>query len=265
MSSVANKVISFAALGVLVVGSYHYAPVETAALGHATVEWAQGVVSVLPTVDSAALEEALSLPASPSTDPADHSFLVQGADGTPTRWDSCAPIPVIVNTAGATPGALEDVQSSLAQISTLTGLTFEYQGETTEIPQSDWYLKSWPGRDYAPLIIAWATPETSDILQDGDSGRATANPALINGESRFVTGSVVLNSEHNDIYQAGFGQGKTRGNLLLHEIGHSVGLGHAEHKGEMMHEEISPSTPATYAAGDLAGLSLLGSARGCAA
>lgn len=273
MSSVANKLTSFAVLGVLVAGSYHFAPEETAALGNATVSWAKAAVSMLPSVDPAAISEGLrlpdagnALPASAGTDPADYSFLAESPDGTPIRWDACSTIPVIVNASSAEPGAVDDVKESLAQITALTGLNFDYQGETSEIPQSDWYLKSWPNRDYPPLIIAWATPDTSSILvSNGDSGRASANPALINGESRYVTGVVVLNAKHNSIYEPGFGEGQTRGNLLLHEIGHAIGLGHAEHRGEMMNGEISPQTPASYAAGDLAGLAQLGSARGCAA
>ena len=45
----------------------------------------------------------------------------------------------------------------------------------------------------------------------------------------------MINSDHNSIYKAGFGRAMTRGALLLHEIGHAVGLGHVGTTSEIMY------------------------------
>jgi hypothetical protein len=219
-------------------------------------EGAHSVVDALPSP---------AQPAMPSADPADFSFF-QVEDGTPVRWDACAPVHYVVNAAHAEPGAEADVAESMNRISAATGLDFVYDGPTTEVPTSQWYAKSWSGRAYAPLVVAWAEPGTTDMLPSArESGWGVANAAVINGEKRFVTGAVVLNAAQNGIYEPGFGGGATRGALLMHEIGHAVGLGHSAAPGQVMYGTIDSATPDQYASGDLAGLSQLGDARGCAA
>jgi hypothetical protein len=51
--------------------------------------------------------------------------------------------------------------------------------------------------------------------------------------------------------------------LLLHELGHAMGLGHVAAKSEVMHEGLGPWSRPYYGPGDLAGLARLGAARGC--
>lgn len=230
------------------------------------VSWLDGALgTVLDRAEGAV--EAASASAQPavSAEATDFSFFQVEGD-TPLRWDPCAPIHYVVNAEHAEPGAEADVAEALARINSATGLDFVYDGPTSEVPTSSWYAKSWPGSAYAPLVVAWAEPGTTDMLpSDHESGWGVANAATIDGEKRFVTGAVVLNADQNDLYPAGFGGGATRGALLMHELGHSVGLGHAHADGQVMHGTIGSATPAQYAAGDLAGLSQLGDARGCAA
>jgi hypothetical protein len=55
------------------------------------------------------------------------------------------------------------------------------------------------------------------------------------------------------------------GPVLLHELGHAVGLGHVTDSSQLMNASASSSGPTTYGAGDLTGLWQLGAAGGCTA
>lgn len=263
-----NKVASLAFLALLGYGAYQVAPVQTAEFGNSAVELTTAVMNSIPGFDGASLPSPLELlPASPSAEgvEGDHSFLALNPDGSPTRWDPCTPIHFVVNPDNALPGAVEDTQEAFNQISATTGLTFIYDGLSTEIPQSDYTTKLTSDGGYPPVLVAWAPMGSSDVFQDSnDSGRATASTIdASNGQKKFVTGFALLNSDHNSIYEPGFGQGQTRGTLLLHELGHTIGLNHAEGAHEVMSTQISPVTPGSYTLGDTSGFKEIDASLGC--
>ena len=73
--------------------------------------------------------------------------------------------------------------------------------------------------------------------------------SLVSGVVRFDTPDLVR-------LQRAFGTTVARG-VLLHELGHLVGLGHVKDKRQNMYPEITAGN-VRYASGDLAGLTLLG-------
>jgi predicted Zn-dependent protease len=78
-----------------------------------------------------------------------------------------------------------------------------------------------------------------------------------------VTGFVVMNVKYDADYRAGFGSGETRGEVLLHELGHAVGLQHVSDRAQMMYPSAIPRARAAYGKGDLAGLKKVGKPAGC--
>jgi hypothetical protein len=66
-------------------------------------------------------------------------------------------------------------------------------------------------------------------------------------------------------WMPGFGTGRHRANVLLHELGHVVGLGHYSNPGLQMNPSLTSRTPNGFAGGDLAGLAAVGRPAGCIA
>ena len=183
------------------------------------------------------------------------------------RWDPCAVIGYRVNTEQAHPGALKDVKGALRRVYQATGLRFAYRGSTSTIPQD--FYNSYP--DDTDLVFAWAKPFESPLLtMHGDSPMGVGGAAWTFGfrnadgspASQISSGYVVLDATQQHRLPAGFGRGATRGELLMHEVGHAIGLQHVGDRRQLMYPLMQPGK-ARWGAGDLTGLAKLGANRGC--
>jgi predicted Zn-dependent protease len=74
---------------------------------------------------------------------------------------------------------------------------------------------------------------------------------------------VVLDARQNSKFSWGFGRGATRGALLLHEIGHALGLMHVGVTSQTMYPSVVSRASTGFNTGDLAGLRKLGRSAGC--
>ena len=200
----------------------------------------------------------------PESDPSQHDFLAYRIDGAPLRWNPCDTIHYVVNASAAPESSVEDVHEAVRQVSRITGIAFAYDGLSDEVPsrrrlplQRDRYGDRW-----APVLIAWVDPEDtdSDFERNGHEAAAVAAPARpLTGEELFVTGFIAMNLE--DPNPPGFGWPGAQGPVLLHELGHVMGLAHVETSGEIMQKAGGGVTG--YGPGDLAGLRKLGREAGC--
>jgi hypothetical protein len=192
-------------------------------------------------------------------------FLDRTDQGTPTRWNPCEPIHYVVNASLAPPDSIADVHEAVSRISAATGIPFEYEGITDEeasiyreIYQPDRYGARW-----APVLIAWADPDDSDIpFESGDriaAGVAVPRIPPTRFEDVYVSGWIAINAD--DPNPPGFDLPGEQGPVILHELGHLMGLGHVKTVGELMNPSGGGVTD--LAAGDREGLRELGASGGC--
>jgi hypothetical protein len=192
-------------------------------------------------------------------------FLDRTDQGTPTRWNPCAPIHYVVNAELAPPGSIGDVHEAIRRISAATGISFDDEGMTDEeasvgraVYQPDRYGDRW-----APVLIAWVDPDDSDIpFERGDRVAAGVAVPVIPPtrlEDVYVSGWVAINAD--DPNPPGFAFPGQQGPVILHELGHLMGLGHVRRIGELMHP--AGGGVVDFGPGDREGLRQLGAQGGC--
>ncbi len=188
-----------------------------------------------------------------------YSFLATNSDGSPVGYSPCRPLHYVVNSDLAPAGADKLVDDSIAAISQATGIVFIYDGPTDETPSPSRppYQKDAYGDRWAPLLIAWTTPEQVPRLQGSVVGTGgSTHFSFDDGPRSFVTGSLELDAPQiaEDIDRAdGAAYAKA---VILHELAHVMGLDHVQDPAQLMYPEIV--TPDGFAAGDLNGLYELG-------
>jgi hypothetical protein len=195
------------------------------------------------------------------------------------RWDPCQPaVTFRVNprlaatTAVGRAAAVADVRGAFTRLGQATGVTFRYLGTTTRVPTGSAWAD---GLGDAEIIVAWVDQRTISSTLLGRSGTAYAAgtggyayktwtwPLDTPPKAAIGRGFVVLNAAVNRSFKAGFGAGTTRGQLLLHELGHVVGLRHVSLSSQLMYPVLLPRSSSAYRSGDLAGLARVGRTAGC--
>lgn len=182
-------------------------------------------------------------------------------DGRPVAYDPCRPIRYVVNPRNEPPGGAELVEDAITTISTITGLVFEAEGTTSEEPsderqpfQPDRYGDRW-----APVLVAWSDPESYPRLLPPTVGvGGSAAIALGDGSPMvFVTGTVALDGDElGQVMGTPDGDAFVTG-VILHELGHLVGLDHVNDPTQLMHDFVQLDN-SQLGDGDIEGLRHLG-------
>jgi hypothetical protein len=199
------------------------------------------------------------LPAVPVTTTGSYAFLNTDADGEPVGYDPCRPVRYVVRATGAPPGGAALVTEAIAHLSADTGLSFEDIGTTDEAPAVDRPLiqPDRYGTGWAPVLIAWATATEVPALA-GDVagiGGSAAVPGADGSGEWLAAGRLVLDSDDLGAMIAGGDPAAAR-SVVLHELGHVVGLDHVDDRNELMYPMTS--TRVDFGPGDREGLALLG-------
>lgn len=168
-------------------------------------------------------------------------------DDVPVTYDPCETIQVVVNERRAPDDADEILRDALDEVEELTGLSFEVTGRTGDDPLSDDVRR---GDGWRPVQISWSDADDVPELDGDVAGLGGSTWVEEDGQRWFVTGDVVLDAE--DLEQLG---GDVTTMVLLHELGHLVGLAHVDSTDELMHPS---SGGPEWGPGDLVGLEALG-------
>ncbi|MGH9265057.1 MAG: matrixin family metalloprotease [Acidimicrobiales bacterium] len=216
----------------------------------------------------------------PDVKPAfDYTFLFVEDGCRPARFNPCAPVRYTLNRRLASDADVATLEEALRKTAAATGLQFEYAGpsdlDPLTVPRpvrgADGSL-TWP-----PVNIGWAHLGRGERLRSRDAIRE-APDTVIGGGGRPVvvgnvitTGNLVLNldavadTDTDRPVPHGFGPGVNWGRIMLHELGHVIGLGHVESRTSIMNESLTQQTISSseWGVGDLIGLRHLGRAGGC--
>lgn len=179
-------------------------------------------------------------------------FATQPGGRQPVAWDPCSPIHFAVNPEGAPEGWEELVRRSITTIGRAAGLSFEYDGTTDDRSFSDRV----GFRGAAPVLVGWATEDEVPELAGDVAGIGGPVTRTMGGRSRYVSGMVVLDQDSSDDLEGVRGGAEQQQAILMHELGHLVGLDHVDDAGELMFAANLGRT--TLGRGDLTGLALLG-------
>ncbi|MET4144141.1 hypothetical protein [Arthrobacter sp. UYCo732] len=187
-------------------------------------------------------------------------YVISRTENTlPVRYDPCDTIRYVIRPDNAPPGGEQMIHDAVAKTASATGLVFAYDGLTEESPSADRakYQPERYGDRWAPLLISWTTPDETPAFT-GDIAGFGGSSLIQSGQAPwiFVTGQVQVDGP---LAQQLIGQGSAAQvqSLILHQMGHMVGLGHAEGTDELMYR-ANDRTKAAFSEGDLAGLALLG-------
>lgn len=194
--------------------------------------------------------------------PGAHRFSANQPDGTPVTFSPCRPIHYVVRPDHAPANGDRMISAAVAELSRATGLRFIADGRTSEpiVQDRPPYQRDRYGNRWAPVLIAWVTPD-----EDPDFGvdfAGTAGPQRLTsqgGRSVYVTGELHLSGTSITQMKNSLGEAAAR-SVILHELGHLVGLAHVNDPTQIMFPRVQPGVT-TFGLGDLRGLAKLGSGR----
>ena len=178
-----------------------------------------------------------------------------GRSDLPVAYDPCEPIEILVNDSQAPNGSGELFRDALDEVSGATGLVLHLNGRTdNRIGSRD------RGGRRNGVLVDWTSPQKEARLAGDVAGFAGSTAVDAGTGSRhYVGGTIALDAPAlTEILDRPTGDAQVRA-IMMHELGHLVGLAHVDDPDELMNDDNLGLTE--YGPGDREGLAKLGSGR----
>lgn len=205
---------------------------------------------------------APAVEAAPSATSYTSIFADEGPDFAGAGWDACgAPITWSVDVSALGPKAaktrIADLTWALGQWSDVSGLTFEYAGtDSFTLDQKDATLRSnSTGQKSRHVSISFLEDKSTRLLSTKQVGIGSPMAESVTTSDGRTTTSIVRGSAIFSVDYVATASKKDVRALLLHEIGHVIGLGHTDDDSQVMYPILEGDV--TLGAGDIAGAQAL--------
>jgi hypothetical protein len=190
-----------------------------------------------------------------------HRYLAHlpGRPDQPVAYDPCRPIEIVVNSSQAPPGGDALFLAAVERVAAATGLVLDVTGHTQERVTSA-RDGGWLSGRRVPVLVDWTSPERVPALAGDVAGVAGSTAVDVDtGRAHYVTGTVALDAaDLTDVLARRDGAAQVRA-IIMHELGHLVGLDHVDDPAELMNEENLGLRH--FGPGDRQGLARLGGGR----
>ncbi|WP_291378247.1 matrixin family metalloprotease [Demequina sp.] len=180
-------------------------------------------------------------------------------EGGAVLHDPCIPIRWAISTDRMPLGADEVVHEAVAEVAARTGLVWEsvgYSGAPAVFDREP-LVKQVKWR-WAPVVIGWSTEGESADLAGRTSG--VGGPMVTRGaygtDEYLRSGTVLLDLADFPDDLSNEADRATAKALVMHELGHVVGLDHVDDMSELMFPSVTSTVE--WGPGDLAGLASAG-------
>jgi hypothetical protein len=182
-----------------------------------------------------------------------------GDPSVPVAWDPCRPIHYVVNPAGAPSDGASLIRAAITRVQTATGLHFVDDGPTAEKTSKDrkaYQPALYSSARWAPVLVSWSDENTTPALAGYVAGFGMPQAVYASRDRLvYVTGQVTLDRRQLSLASAP-DRAVVRA-IILHELGHLVGLDHTSDRSQIMFSEAQFNVR-DYGIGDRRGLARLG-------